>query len=306
MSAKDQLKALVKEAEIYRSQGLLDQALEKYRGILAFVEGHDRLSKDEKLVGAVKQKIEAVETKLSEIEAAEEKPQLDDDVQSLISKLFAFSKSKDQAAIEGGIALAKFGQYDKAVDEFQRLIQEGIMPLQAAMNLIRCHLTLSSPDGAIEQFKRWVSRSVFSTGDLKYLRKFLETALVKKGIPADLPQIEGGAPPEKRPAQRKQEEEEEEILALSSVSLTLPKGPRQGESVEFDVNFQSGNAISIIIASKEKDLLVVFENGTDLGSVQCFSSMGVFNGRGVVSGKALISSGPKKGDYAVDITIHED
>ena len=96
MSEKDQLKARVKEAEIYRSQGLLDQALEKYRGILEFVEGHDRLSKDEKLLGAVKQKIQSVEDKLSEIEAADEKPELADDVQSLISKLFAFSKSKDQ------------------------------------------------------------------------------------------------------------------------------------------------------------------------------------------------------------------
>ena len=41
-------------------------------------------------------------------------------------------------------------------------------------------------------------------------------------------------------------------------------------------------------------------------NIQCFSSMGVFNGNGIVSGKSLISSGPKKGDFAVDITIQED
>ena len=34
--------------------------------------------------------------------------------------------------------------------------------------------------------------------------------------------------------------------------------------------------------------------------------MGVFNSNGIVSGKTLISSGPKKGDSAVDITIHEE
>ncbi|MBW1771431.1 MAG: hypothetical protein JRJ51_03535 [Deltaproteobacteria bacterium] len=305
MSEKEQLKALVKEAEIYHSQGLLDQALEKYHDILEFVEGHERLSKDEKLVEAVNRKIQTVEGKLAEIEAADDKPELSEDVQSLIGKLFAFSKSKDRAAIEAGIALAKFGQYEKAVEEFQRLIKEGILPLQAAMNLMRCHLTLSSPDGAINEFKRWVSRNVFSTGDLKYLRKFLENALSKKGIQADLPQIEGGKPAKERPAE-KEEAEEEEILALSSVTITLPEGPRKGESEEFEVNFQSGNAISIIISSKEKDLSTAFENGQALTNIQCFSSMGVFNSNGIVSGKALISSGPKKGDFAVDITIHEE
>ena len=305
MSKKEQLKALVKEAEIYRSQGLLVQALEKYRGILEFVEGHERLSKDERLVEAVNRKIQTVEGKLAEIEAADDKPELSEDVQSLIGKLFAFSKSKDRAAIEAGIALAKFGQYEKAVEEFQRLIKEGILPLQAAMNLMRCHLTLSSPDGAIDELKRWVSRNVFSTGDLKYLRKFLENALSKKGVQADLPQIEGGEPAKERPAQ-KEEAEEEEILALSSVTITLPEGPRKGESEEFEVNFQSGNAISIIISSKEEVLSTAFENGQALTNMQCFSSMGVFNSNGIVSGKALISSGPKKGDFAVDITIHEE
>ena len=305
MSEKEHLKALVKEAEIYRKQGLLDQAGTKYREILAFVEGHDRFSKDKKLLDAVNQKIRTVEDALSEVDAAEQKPQLSDDMQYLIRKLFAFSRSKEQAEIEGAIALAKFGQYEKAVVEFQRLIQEGIMPVQAAMNLIRCHMTLSAPDEAVKQFRIWVSRDIFSRGDLKYLRKFLEGALNRRGIQADLPRIEEPVQAKKKPTKR-EEEEEAEILALSSVNIPLPAGPRKGESVEFEVTFQSGNAISIILSSKQKDLKEVFEQGTELTDIQCFSSMGVFNGNGTVSGKSLISSGPKRGDFAVDITIHED
>jgi len=305
MSEKEQLKALVKEAEIYRSQGLLDQARAKYQEMLAFVEGHDRLSKDQKLIDAVNQKIRAVEDALAEVNAAEEKPELEEEMQYLIRKLFAFSRTKDQAEIEGAIALAKFGQYEKAVEEFQRLIKDGIMPLQAAMNLIRCHLTLSATDDAINQFKIWVSRNFFSRSDLKYLRNFLESALARRGIQADLPKIEGPVQEKKKPS-KKEEEEEAEILALSSVNIPLPKGPRQGENVEFEVNFQSGNSISIIISSKEKDMKEAFEPGVVLKGIQCFSSMGVFNGNGTVSAKNLISSGPKRGDFAVDIMIHED
>lgn len=305
MSEKRHLKALVKEAEVYRSQGLLDQACTKYREILAFVKRHARLSKDKKLIDALNQKIRAVEDALSEMEAAEERPQLTDDMQHLIRKLFAFSRSKDQAEIEGAIALAKFGQYDKAIEEFQRLIREKIMPLQAAMNLIRCYMTLSAPDEAVSQFKVWSSRDLFSRGDLKYLRNFLESSLSRKGTQADLPQIEGPVLAKKKRI-KQEEEAEAEILALSSVSFPLPRGPRKGESVEFEVTFQSGSAISIVISSREKDLEKVFEQGVELTDIQCFSSMGVFKGNGTVSGKSSISSGPKRGDFAVDISIHED
>lgn len=207
--------------------------------------------------------------------------------------------------MEGAIALAKFGQYEKAVVEFQRLIKEGIMPLQAAINLIRCHMTLSAPDDAVNQFKIWVSQDLFPRGDLIYLRTFLESALVRRGIQADLPRIEEPTQAKKRPTKR-EEEEEAEILALSSVTIHLPAGPRKGESIEFEVTFQSGNTISIVISSKEEALKEGFEQGLELTNIQCFSSMGVFNGSGTVSGKTLISSGPKRGDFAVDITIHED
>ena len=41
------------------------------------------------------------------------------------------------------MALAKFGQYESALKEFDGLLKGGIMPLVAAKNIIRCHLALS-------------------------------------------------------------------------------------------------------------------------------------------------------------------
>ncbi|UCF56018.1 MAG: hypothetical protein JSW15_07880, partial [Deltaproteobacteria bacterium] len=291
------VKSLAREAELYRSQGLLDAAKEKYQELLQFIQNDERYSKDKKLVDAVSKKIQTVEENLTEV-AEEDKPELSEEVQNLIQKLFSFAKNKETAAIEGAVALAKFGQYEKALAEFKRLLNEGILPLEAAKNILRCHLTLSSPDVAIVQFKRWVSRNDFPKGDLKYLRGFLQNILEKRGIEADLPEV---VVPAHEKAKRKKKEEE--VLDISSVGVQFKNGPLKGEMVEFEVTFQSGNTVSVIIPADEKQLLEAFEPGLRLPNMQCYSLIAVFNGSGVVSGKSEITSGPKKGNYTLDITI---
>lgn len=298
MSESDHVKALIKEAETYRKQGLLNQAKAKYMDLLNFVENHEKFSKDKKLIDALNSKIKAVDNTLTEIDQAGETPELPEKVQDLISKLFSFSRNKDTAAIEGALALAKFGQYERAIAEFQRLIKAGTLPQVAASNMLSCHLTFSTPEAAVSQFKEWVAGDTFSKGDLKYLRGFLQNMLEKKGIRADLPEVSEAAPGEVKPAPK-----EEEVIDISSLCIALPGGPRKGEVVEFEVTFQSGNAISIIIPSKEKGILEAFKAGLRLSDMQCYSAMGVFNGSGVVSSKSMISSGPKRGDHTMDITI---
>ncbi len=303
MSDKEHIKALAREAEIYRSQGLLSGAKQKYQEILQFVQKHDRYSKDKKLIDAVNKKITAIEENLAEVLEAPEKPEVSEDVQSLIQKLFSFSKDQQASQIEGAVALAKFGQYEKALNEFKRLLKEGILPLDAAKNILRCHLTLSSPDVAIYQFKRWVSRGDFPPGDLKYLRGFLQKYLEKRGIQAALPKV-AEAPQEKEEGKKKKKKKtEEEVLDISSVGVQFQNGPLKGQMEEFEVTFQTGNTISVIIPSERKDLLGTLEPGLRLKDMQCYSLIAVFNGSGVVSNKAVITSGPKRGHYTLDITI---
>jgi len=93
------------------------------------------------------------------------------------------------------------------------------------------------------------------------------------------------------------------VIAISSVCLTLPAGPRKGEVAEFDVTFQSGNAISIIIPGGHREVADSFEPGSRLQDIQCYSAMGVFNGHGTVTARSSISSGPKRGDFTLDLTI---
>ncbi len=297
MSDKEHIKSLIKEAEIYRKQSLLEPSKEKYEEVLRLIQNHESYSKGKKLIDTIKSKIRTVEENLVEIDQATDTPELSQEVEDLISQLFSFSKNKDVAAMEGAIALAKFGQYKKALVAFQRLIKEGNMPLLAAKNILMCHMTLSSPDTAIAQFRQWVSRDEFSIKDLRYIRTFLENALLKQGIKAGLPQVAEASPEEGKP------EEEEDIIDISSVTIQLTNGPRKGEIAEFEVTFQLGNKISTIIPARQKDLANAFKPGLRLSEIQCFSSLAAFNGRGIVSGLERITSGPRRGDYSLDITI---
>ncbi|MDY7037121.1 MAG: hypothetical protein SV375_13275 [Thermodesulfobacteriota bacterium] len=301
MSDKEHIVSLLKEAELYRTQGLLEQSKEKFKKALGLVESHNHFSKDKKLIDALNNKIRTVENKMVEIDEATDTPELTQDTQNLIGKLFSFSKDKDMAEIEGAVALTKFGQYEKAMKEFQRMIKAGILPLLAAKNLLRCHLALSLPDAAVAQFKQWVSIATFQKTDLHHLRAFLENILKQKGINADLPQIM-----KTMPDKGETKEKDEDVIDLSSLKIQLTKGPRKGQKEEFDVTFQSGNSINIIIPAKKRELIDAFEPGMKLTKMQCYSPLAVFNSDGVVSEKTRISSGPKQGDYALDIIISSD
>ncbi|MBW1887779.1 MAG: hypothetical protein JRI52_05445, partial [Deltaproteobacteria bacterium] len=259
MSEKERIKTMVKEAEIYRTQGLFDQSKEKYLELIQFIKNNEQLSKDKKLIDAVNKKLQVVEDALTEIDEATDTPQLSEDLQNLIGQLFSSSKNKDTAAIEGAVALAKFGQYEKAVTELQRLIKEGNFPLLAAKNLLRCQLNFESPDAAIVQFNRWVHRDELSKGDLKHLKGFFEKLLGKKGIKADLSQVAEG-----HLEKGELEEQEEDDLEISSVSFQLEDGPRKGQEVEFDVSFHSGDTISIFIPANQKDVVDSFKPGIRL------------------------------------------
>ena len=301
MSDRQRVESLVREADIYRSQGFLVAAKQKYKELLQLIQGHGKYSKNEKLISAVKRKIRSIEKDMTEVTKADAKPQLSEETQGLIQKLFSFSKNKETATMEGAVALAKFGQYQKALTEFMRLMNEGILPLEAAKNILRCHLSLSPPEVALTQFKSWVSRNDFPPGDLKYLRRFLKNLLDKRGVKVEIPEIVEPAGRVKR-----KKKAEEEVLDISSVGVPLNWGPLKGETVEFEVSFQSGNTISIVVPSDKTHLLEAFKPGFKLEDMQCYSLIAVFNGTGVVSGKSEITSGPKKGDFALDITISGD
>jgi len=297
----EQIKRSLKEAEIYRSHGLLRESKEKFLELLKFIGKSQHFSKNQKLIEAVNSKVQAVEKSIAEFDDLPLAPELDQNVQDLIKKLFSFSKTKEAAAIEGAVALAKFGQYERALAEFQNLLTKGVMPGVTAKNIIRCHMALNAPDAAVVQFKNWISAHMISDSELRSVRGFLQVALQKEGVETELPELK-----EPTATFKQKKKEESLLLDISGITVRFEVGPLRGQAVDFDVDFQSANTISIIISVNQKELADVLTPGTRLPAMQCYSPITVFRSNGIVAGKATIKQGPRRGDFMVDIAIEAE
>ncbi|MBW1799817.1 MAG: hypothetical protein JRJ85_03715 [Deltaproteobacteria bacterium] len=301
MSNTEKINRLLKEAELYQTQSLLEDAKKKYREIFQIIKKDQDLLKNKELVQTVNKKMQALKDEMAEIAAADEAPDLSEDVQNLISNLFTFSKNKDMAAIEGAVALAKFGQYEKALAEFQKLLNDGIYPIMVAKNILRCHLNFASPETAIDQFQRWITYNTFSNRELHDLRSFLENVLKNEGFKGDIPRLEKAGPEDEK--SEKIEIRGEDIFEISAVRIKFDEGPLKGRIIDFDITFQLGNSVSFIVKSKEKDLIDAFKPGSRLVTVQCYSPVSVFTASGIISEKKVITSGPRKDDYSIDLAL---
>jgi tetratricopeptide (TPR) repeat protein len=301
MSVQERLRSLAKEAELYRTQGLLEHSKEKYLQILQFVE-EKQFTNHRKLIEAVRDKIQTLEEHLAVEKQDTREPELSEKQQNMIKDLFSVSQTKEAAKIEGAVALAEFGQYERALEEFHTLLKEGTLPVVAAKNIIRCYMELSSPDEAVAQFREWViSRDVLTPQELKLIRAFIANLLERKGIKRELPYLV-----ETSQTDSQSSENEEGFLDISSVYVEVNNGPRKGDMVEFQVTSQSGNTISVNIPGERRDLLDAFRPGLRLPELQCYSPIAVFKGRGVVIKKRKIWHGRNQGNYLLDITIDEE
>ena len=298
MAEKDHIESLLKEAEVYQTQGLLKESKEKYLEILEIIKNNKDLSKDKHLIDSVNNKIRSAEDALDEIDKEPETAELSENVQNLITHLFSFSKDNDLAAIEGAVALATFGQYEKALAEFQRLLDEGILPVTVAKNMLRCHLSLATHEAAISQFKHWVSRNTFSIEDLNCLRLFLENSIEREGIKADLPQVDTASSDKGI-----KEETAKDVFEILSVRVIFDDGPMKGQAKDFDVIFQLGNSVTFDIKANEEDLSGFFEPGTHLSKIQCYSHFFFFNTKGIISEKKMVTTGPKRGVYSIVLIL---
>jgi tetratricopeptide (TPR) repeat protein len=298
MVSHEQVMALLKEGEVYQSQGLFEQAREKYLDIRKMMKRHDALSSNKKLVAQVDAKTEALENILKDIDQDNQMPGLSEDVQDLISDLFSSSSNKDIAAVDGAVALVKFGQYERALAEFQKLLNRGILPMMVAKNMLRCHLFLASPEKAVHQFNRWFTINLFSSEEIKHLGGFLKDLLIREKAEAHILQMMHLSQKNDAPMRSL-----EDIFEISSVRIKFGKGLLKNKKIDLNVAYQSGNNLSFIIKASNKKLARAFKPGIRMPRIQCYSPISVFNTRGFITDKKMIGYGPKCGDYLLDMMI---
>ena len=322
MNIAKQIKTLLQEAELYRSQGLLDEALVKYHHAEDLMQRHEQLKNRLYLIDAVSKKIIRLKDEIQRIENAPKKPEVSAQIQDLIKKLFSFTPnlSEDARALEGAVALAKFGQFKRAILEFKALLKRDSLRVAAAKNIIRCHMALSSVDDAVAEYEQWLSENIFLPNQLQRLWTFFENVLNKEGIDRILPQakisaddmepmvhlpeIHGVKDQTYADDRLKIEEvkiEDEEDIDINSIGITFDRGPLKEQVFEFKVRFQLGKVLSLLISGREKDLIENFKVGTTINDVQYYSNVAFFNGSGLITAVKKIKIGPLRGDYCVDI-----
>ena len=305
MNITKKIKILLQEAELYHTQGLLNEAMEKYNNATKLIQSDEQLKTNQKLMNGISKKILALKEDIIKIEKAPKKPEVSAKMQDLIKKMVSLSpdKNEDLKALDGAIALAKFGQTKRAISEFNELIETDSLRVVAAKSMLRCHMALSSMDEAVAQYEQWISDHRFSTIQLDKLRVFLENILKKEGVEKKLPKRK---PPKDSidVVQVKEPEiEDDDIIDINSMGITIYRGPQKGQVVEFKIKFQLGNVVSLLIPIRDKDLIDVFKVGDMINDIQYYSTAALYSGSGIVTSVKEIKIGPLTGDYCVDIKI---
>ncbi|MBW2367025.1 MAG: hypothetical protein JRH15_03970 [Deltaproteobacteria bacterium] len=307
MDIKTEVMKLIKSAELYQGQGLYKDAKEAYQAAADLIGDANQLKKQAQLLSLIENKIDELGETEERIDSAPPTHELPPDVQNLIKDLFAFPNKKDPDVelLYGAVTLAKFGQIDRAISDLTELLKNRKVRVAAAKNIIRCHLLMQVPDKAVSAYRKWSNDEMFSLVQMENIHGFLVNQLKRRGIEAELPILNMPAPiqvvtePEAAPS------EAVDVVDIGSVVINFDQGPLQGKPMELDVNFQTGNTVSLLIESKDKDILDHLNVGFRLREIQYRSSIAIFRGGGVVSAKVKIHEGPKQGDYHLDIKLQD-
>lgn len=302
MNISLQIKSLLSQAELYRSQGLFSEAREKYNAASDMILKIDKLKNKDSLLKAISGKIQSLDQKTEKVETGPSSPELSEKGQNLIKNLFG------ENDLQKAVALAKFGQFERAIVELEQLLKDDVFRVDAGKNILRCKMAIASVEDAIDQYNKWLSSDLFSGSQLESIRTYLQPIIDRKGLDKTLAVPETPAEMEEEPVQSggiefNMPEPEEDILDITSIGITFTSGTQKGKMVEFDVNFQSGGMLSLIISKSDRGLIEELKEGDQLDDVQYYSPIAMFKGTAVVANKTEIKTGPKQGDFCLDVRV---
>jgi|SRR6056297_2262092 len=300
MNFGEKVKSLIKEAELYKSQGLLNEALDAYKNVQTLIESTQNIKNKDSLLKKIADKIDLLYAKMETEFATPNPPKVSEDARSVIKEMITEDdpEAKGSSSLAGAVALAKFGQYDQAIEELTRLLSYDSLRLDAAKNIVWCWLQQNEVDKALGRVKQWMSGNVLTLSEVNSVRAYFEELVQKSGLDARISRdkIQKDLEPESQV-------DDEEILDINSTRFNLPRGPRKGEAVELEVSFQAGKYLKMLVPKKDQKLIEGLSVGDQLNGMIFYSPMAIFSGIGYVSSKVTINAGPKKGDYSLEIKI---
>jgi len=294
------IKKYYQEAELYNEQGLLTEALEKYKAVEALIKSTSNIRNRQGLLKQVAARIDEAAKKLQKLDGVKPTLTVNEEAQSLMKEMYSFDdpEAKGSSALGGAIALTKFGQYDKAIEELNRLLEYDTLRLEAAKNILWCWMQQNYADYAVSLYQKWRKSNLFPPKETDEIHRYFVKLMDEAGVDHEFDGLES-----QRTIEPDSEINDDDILDISSVKFVLPHGAKEGEKIELEISFQSGKYIRMIIPKKEKDLIDGIHPGDLLKDIAFYSPVAIFSGEGYVSSKNEIHAGPKRGDFSLEIKI---
>ncbi|MCB9481530.1 MAG: hypothetical protein H6680_06895 [Desulfobacteraceae bacterium] len=299
MELKEKIYSINKEASLYYSQGMYEEALGKYRTLLKLISAYKGIKNREDLQSKIREKIGAINKKLDYYDSEGVYTQVSSEKKEIIKKLFADVKDDPEyKKFEEALTLAKFGQFSDSVKEMTPFLKNDKLKTEAARNIIKCFEAMDQVDKIISMVSNWKDENIFSEKEARQLVESSKASVLSAEVEEDPVESDFINEP------KDTESFSPEIMEIDSVGIKLTgSGGVDAEPVELDVSFQTGNHLSLIISSKEKRIIDNLDVGVKLSDMCFYSPIAVFKSTGIVLSKHQISSGPKKGDWCLDIEI---
>lgn len=304
MDIRKQIQSLLNEAAVYETQGLYEESREKYLRVASAIKHHTHIiDKHKELLNSVSNRLNRLKKRIQQVESESSAYQMPNIVLEVMKRNFSSSKDKEQAALEGALALAEFRQYESALEEFTKLLKIQSTRLEASKNIIRCHLAKGRAAEAVNLFRHWRNSGLMGPDEMAELRLFFQDMSDENDLHLDLPCAEVKKASVTHDATRPHRMNGRHVMEFTSISVKLPNGPRRQRLREFDIDAQSGDVVNLLIPDHDKETVDGLEKGTVLDPVQCFSTNAMFSGKAMVIENAQILSGANAGYFSIDIKI---
>ncbi|MGM0609270.1 MAG: hypothetical protein ACQESP_12750 [Candidatus Muiribacteriota bacterium] len=302
MGLKEKIHSVNKEASLYRSQGMYEEALEKYKELFKLVTGYEGIKNKSALEKQIKSKIAEIKKRLNYYENEDTKNDISEDKKEIIKKLFSEKKEDPEyKKFEEALTLARFGQFEDAVKDLTPFLKNKTFRYEAASNIVQCYRNMDKETHAKKIISKWLNDGIVSKKEASVLSgrdEQVSTLPQEKVYPEDMAALNESSD------KSGFDNDSPEIMEIESVGIKLTGNENiNSDPVELDVSFQTGNHLSLIISSREKNIIDNLDVGLKLNDMCFYSPIAVFKSSGIVLSKHQIESGPKKGDWCLDIEI---
>jgi len=323
----------LKEAEIYYSQGLIEEALEAYRAILS---SPLRLTDHQKAT---------IKERLRELEGMADQDELGDRNELELAEDVVLTTQEDssegnvQAILDGAFALRELGLYEEAVNEYVKLFELDYPAENIVPEICKCLMKGSPPSKVKEDVSRIIDE--YAVGDHKRamckFRLGLEMEHVNRAQYAMELYQEASvlAPEDKRISERinylarrhvpkkqnlpkqvpRKLQEPTERRKWERINTRIPEfvfaefeiiqSDGQAQQFKFKVANYSKYGLGFLVPNEQRQILHMIKPGDKIRDITFYARWAIIKVDALIRHITELDSGPYKGQYVIGVESDE-